>query len=816
MIDGTGQSDRFPQALAPGWFMVDELRFEQLLTMSAGFADALDFVDVDGRRQGRWGEAFAADETVLLAQILDVDAMRLQARFAESSEHAPVNYLARQVIRLIREIDRWLKAVNGRPRPVNAAVAQCIVQLIRESLADEAEWVLQKFEDSRLLGPLAARTAASLDECWMAGDFGLPERACHLERDHLRAAHGALTRAVLRVQSVARGELALSLQSGSHAPAAALLIAFLKVFELVQQRINRFGERRIDFYYRRVLRMTPRGCTAGRVHLLIQRDQSSAREVMIPAGTRFIAGKDPAGRPIEFAADAALEVSKARVADLYTLRLERDPLISPECALNYITRASIDHIAGRDTAPPGAACNPWPLFGGAVRGSSAPEAGDARIGLAIGSSLLWLKEGDRTIRLKLEFAIPDGASAATEPGFAAGHSRSTFGRWLLAQDDSIDPDSMSTIAAVAQSLVHPNARKRAADPTGEAAHAAAAAATAAAALPPRGLVLDHLFDGLFAVSLTTSLGWYEVPHVVVTLLPHERGVQGVRLEMHLPPAVPAVIGATAALHDAEWPAGQPLIRLLVNRQSRIFPLSLFDDVPLAAVDIEVDVKGLREVTLSNQMGRLDATKPFAPFGPLPDTASYLVIGGPEVTGKVIDGLTLNITWAGLPPGPGGFADYYRGYGTGWHNAAFSSSLSLLKDGLWMAPAPADRARPLFASSGADESLMATSTIPVDHTALSSYWRAGDPAVGFDRGARGGFVKLQLVRPAGAFGHQAYPQLLTETVAESTVYTPGRTLHSGLPCAPPDFLRTQRLRRGGCGRRARAARSSLGTRADPSE
>ena len=69
MSDGTRQSQRLSALLAADALRADELRFEDLVAMCAGFGAALKFHDLDNRPAGTWGALFDADESLVLARI---------------------------------------------------------------------------------------------------------------------------------------------------------------------------------------------------------------------------------------------------------------------------------------------------------------------------------------------------------------------------------------------------------------------------------------------------------------------------------------------------------------------------------------------------------------------------------------------------------------------------------------------------------------------------------------------------------------------------------------------------------------------------
>ncbi len=108
------------------------------------------------------------------------------------------------------------------------------------------------------------------------------------------------------------------------------------------------------------------------------------RSISAPARASW-AAKDAQGRALAFAADTALTVTDTAVAMLCSLRVARDPSISPEREFDYPTRIQVETPP---LLPPEAAYAErapwWPPLGGAVRDSAA-QAHDARLGFAIAS-----------------------------------------------------------------------------------------------------------------------------------------------------------------------------------------------------------------------------------------------------------------------------------------------------------------------------------------------------------------------------------------------------------------------------------------------
>ncbi|WP_431104054.1 hypothetical protein [Roseateles noduli] len=797
MSTGTEQRERFPMALAPGYFRPDDLDFEQRVEMTAQLARHLRFIDLDDHDAGDWSSLFATDPTLVMARIAAVDPWPLQQRFGREVDSAPLPQLARQVLTLAGWLDLWWRALAGIHDTAPRVLRERIHLLVDQQLAADLRWVERRFlqGEDKQDAPAAPRPPGpverELSRMWhrqISEEPSVDPDAEREDRERLRERFFAFLSAVDDVRRLARELLPDSIATANHEPAAALLVAFLKVCETAQREVNRFPARHTAFYYRDCLGFDLAPSRADTVYLACQRDLRAPGDVHVPAGTAFDAGKDAAGRPVRFVSEGPLTVTDARVETLRTLRLERDRLIAPERDLNYVTRAKVAQpVADGRTV--------WPLFGAA--GGAGAE--DARIGLAIASPLLLLREGEREIRVILRQtssgAAPDlrGLRDAVLRAKTADAFRDAFGdlvpQWLLAAGDTRPASTMTTTATTAPGTgagtgpaaadaPAPSSDDRSADfrhdlrdtdwiSMRNAAHRLLGEGLPAmfdgSGSPNRALIFDRLLQGAFRLSLSTAAGWWTVE----SRLDRAAGA-GLSLLIRLRADAPAITGCDPAVHGAEWPTRLPVLRLEVATQGRLYPYSLLARLPLAEVDLRVCVRGVREVRLANNLGPLDPTKAFAPFGPLPGLSSYLVVGSPEAARKTLDRLSLDIEWGGLPLEPGGFDTHYAGYGgtagKELRQGQFSTEIAWLRDSQWQACANRSAQQPLFAGANAAGELIATQHIEIDPGSVRKLSRATDEDWSTMPMPRNGLCRLQLSGPRAAFGHAAYPVELAATVA----------------------------------------------------
>lgn len=931
---GTEQRQRIPATLADTHVGVDERGLPDFVDAGAAFARRLRFVEESGRADGRWDRWFDMDEAFVLARIAAVDPERLRAEFLRAVDAASVEGLVLRVVAAARRIDGWYRALEPMDSPPAMNVCAQIRRYVERRLGGELAWaVAQVPANADAAGALQA-----MSPLWTRATNAPARRMNGGALGGARAVFFAFLDATARVRARAIEALEVSLQGDRHEPSSALFLAFVKLYGVVQARLNGFTARHTDFYYRDCLRMAPRAAEPDSVHLACLRVPGATGDVVIAPGTPFQLGRDGGGRDVVYLADDRLVLTDAAVTALCTLRLERDPLISPERDLGYVTRAKSRVIEVQPPATPPAVPPHWPLFGGSATRAGEGDAADAELGLAIASPLLLLGEGSREIRIGLVFehaadrdtgaADAIAAFAKTAPGTPDGALRDVLGKVFerLARIDGDDPVAARACAEAAaprlavkallrrlaalrpeeiervraqagdgltlESWVPLPGRARAAVrrklrallgrgtvlrfagtapgdddivlraggrdvlPGGAAAQRGALPASVlygeyllecllhttaeapffrrfgrlfgrwmlvdphllgdeeiraikhalrriprrrvpprdprqrhrdAAASPertdvmsclrgPRRPVRDFLFNKLFFdfmdARLTGREGWFR-PGDGYLLGPEEgagaAGRRAVTLVYRLRPEDPAVVPYADAVHGGGWHTTEPVLRLRISQGLTLFPYSALEPVLVGQVGIDVAVTGGRDAVLHNQFGRLDPSKPFNPFGPMPARGAYLVFGSPELARKRVTDLDLRIEWAQLPDDDNGFASHYRGYDTTYDNRAFRAGLAILRDGRWEPHGDAGTEVPLFRAAAADGRLDSEVTLAVPPTDLSNHYRPLRPAEAaeefrFDLSARAGFFKVTLTQPADPFGHREYPALLTRVLS----------------------------------------------------
>jgi len=750
MREGLAQRTRLPAALEPHYIDVDELTQAQLMTLALHYGSLVSFATEAPRERWdrTWRDYFGDDETLVMAEILSLRVHRNRAAFDVLLDRAldglapgatpaprggsPTALLAAMVERL----ESWSAALLTRGSPAGidlgtliAGVLDTLPASLRSALAYRAarpEWNARR-DPPGLVAELGAM-------------LGLEPGGAPRD-DELRALcrtwFNQLAKAIEMVQRGAAQRLEQSLSSGVHDPGAGLLLAFVQMYGRAQAAANTLTERHLDFYYERVLRMQPRPAERDSTFLVFSPGAPGTRST-VPAGTAFLA---PAGRQLGelvFAPREELVVGDARLHALYTLFCERNPLTAPENAMwelrhhrpkSYPTAVRLASlpVPAPEQAVERANLVPRPLFGAPRTATAAAPGQAARLGFALASKVLEMREGERTVHVVLQL----GADRHADAG-----ARTLGGR--LAQ---LAPQMRESQAEV------------------------------------RYKVLRRMFT----LAVTGAGGWMAVPAYSVEFeAAGEGNGAGIHDALHIHFTLGHEAGPVApydpALHGPGVDGACPLLRFELNGEGYLYPYGLLRGLPMVRAQVDVKVRGHRSLVLYNQLGALSPAAPFQPFGPLPVHGAWLVAGSAETACKRLTAAELVFEWGGLPQVAGGLRAWYGGY-DGEPFRDVRCTVAALADGRWQPIETEVRTRPgqaLFAEAadGRRRAIAHSEVIdlgPVLHLArplAPARCAAGQPFA-WEPGASSGFFRLTLDSGEFAFGHRDYPYQLARVLARNS-------------------------------------------------
>lgn len=270
----------------------------------------------------------------------------------------------------------------------------------------------------------------------------------------------------------------------------------------------------------------------------------------------------------------------------------------------------------------------------------------------------------------------------------------------------------------------------------------------------RDETLFKMLHDAFLLRVSTAGGEQSVGNFHIRL---EEG-EGLRLTFLLGEDFPAV----APPEGEELPA----LRLVMNTAAWLFPYSWARQMLIRSVRIEVNVTGLRDIHIYNELGRVDVRQPFVPFGTMGDKGAWLAFGSYEMACKPVCSVDFRFNWQHLPTCYGGLKEYYDTYGAGIDNRSFAGRIDQLRNREWK---PLDASDPvyLFRTSGSsvpakEDPLVGKTRIrfPLSETAVLPFGREEAYRLG---DVRSGFYRLVLTSPEMGFGEHEYRRLFAEVM-----------------------------------------------------
>ena len=195
-----------------------------------------------------------------------------------------------------------------------------------------------------------------------------------------------------------------------HEPHLGLLFSFLELFKYFQGDLNKLTEKHLDFFYRQVLKIKSRPHRPDHAHLVLE-IAKHLDEHLLASGTLFKDGKDANGSDVFFKLKDEIIIDKARVESLRTLYLNQNQIegeTSKKTIIEGLYMAKPANSAdGQGLAFPKGQTPNWSTLGSKESKINAPGKTiaaahpHARIGLVLGSPVLFLQEGKREINLKI-------------------------------------------------------------------------------------------------------------------------------------------------------------------------------------------------------------------------------------------------------------------------------------------------------------------------------------------------------------------------------------------------------------------------------
>lgn len=401
---GSFQNKRLSDLLTNEYIQVDERGLAELVLALKAYAENVNYYDLDGQVNGSWLDLLLSNDSVLYATTSAVNLAALKNDFYDQKSSGQLAVIQKN-LQHITWINNWFSNI----RKINTADGQQFSiktkNVIKCSLTDCINDLLRFYKgydsSDRILNELD-------DELWSIDENSLQQDSHGINHDKLKTDERLteIFNTILNVLSFLKHESSIILQKSltrqNHNPASSLVLSFLLAYKQSQQKMNDFSARLLEFYYTDIQKN--RCYSGGGDKAILVCDLNPENDpVVIPEGSRFIAGKTADLEDIIYVNSQQTVISGVKLGALKTLFLQRHLLVSPENFTQSVTAIrSSDVLNHFDDAEDS---NGHSLFGYDDGCSGVTQGVNSDIGLVISSRLLELKQGQRSI--KLEFKIND-------------------------------------------------------------------------------------------------------------------------------------------------------------------------------------------------------------------------------------------------------------------------------------------------------------------------------------------------------------------------------------------------------------------------
>ncbi len=231
-----------------------------------------------------------------------------------------------------------------------------------------------------------------------------------------------------------------------------------------------------------------------------------------------------------------------------------------------------------------------------------------------------------------------------------------------------------------------------------------------ASSPPNVDALRSHFEAGFEVKLSSDKDWIiaKVSSVVVTVSNSSPNLRTITLNCEIANGEPAIVPYNPTVLTGGYDTLAPVMRWETLATANALISLALSEATVQSAQIKVDVSGMKNVNLENDHGKLDASKPFFPFGPVPKIGSSFYIGADEALQKKVTAASLSINWKSPPSS---LKNHYQAYDAlkNRENNAYTAQFQILRNGIFQDLTASPKA--LFSSPDATAQITIDSSSP---------------------------------------------------------------------------------------------------------
>lgn len=416
--EGLDRLSRELESLSPDFAPVDDRSMEDLMLFAKRYAAFLNYKNLENTNDGTWEDLMKKDISVVLAILLSIDVFKLSdyikllikktklaiAANDETEAKRQFKYLFDLIFTLAHTVDEQCTYLKDEPE------YQKEIKSVIETKLNGPFSKLHNFKkDNQDIILMSNKTDASAPIVTINSrgtiqwtNFSITveklkitipgttpvEKISHvinhnLFKNQINQLLGGIS-SILK-QSELLFQKSLS-EYPKHEAHYALYLTFLKLFKNAQTSLNQYTKKHLDFYFKDVLRIKNQEPKPDKAHLVLGL-QKHVEQHLLTKGTLFKGGKDDLGNERFYSLTENVVFNQAQVSEIKAFQMHDQNLLSFQKANSLDGNGA--EFEGEDKS--------WSAFG--IK-QAEPTS---EVGFAIASNLLFLKEGHRTIEIKITF-----------------------------------------------------------------------------------------------------------------------------------------------------------------------------------------------------------------------------------------------------------------------------------------------------------------------------------------------------------------------------------------------------------------------------
>ena len=571
-------------------------------------------------------------------------------------------------------------------------------------------------------------------------------------------------------------------------PHYALFQAFLELFKIAQEDLNTLTRRHLEYFYQDVLRLREKSPVPDQVFVILELARHvSEKGHLIKKGTRLKAGVDALDNNVTYITTDDIVINKAQVASLKGLL--KDP-VSHRIYGSPMVNSSDGEGGEFETDT-----QSWRPFGDDSRTAAA-------VGFSVASPILGLKEGTRTIKIKVEFEKFTSAQIAGLKDLTPAVLNQLFLTYFSGEEAWITPTEPEEIPVteydkvvegrIVSFLNQTNDWKDIASkephdgPIHDAPYSGkgdqvrdydVGETTAKEMIRYRDSMRDRQFNSLVDVRAVRGIGVDKIEDMKFSFRNTFKDTvfdfsnNTLTLTRTIAKDQEPIVGYNQKALLDPINTALPVAKVILNTDpDQEYIYDRLVGLKMKSVCVDVDVVGVRSLVVQNDQTVMDPAKTIQPFGIVPVLGSNFYVGNQEVFQKQLDYLKVNIDWYGLPTGEVtegsdtyyGFDGHYRNFVNRKTNTSFKARISVLDKKSWV---DIGENINLFADQDNIELDPARVLEFKDNTTLQAIERDEElePFTDFNISSRKGFLRFELT--GSDFAHKDFPPSFTRQVLQ---------------------------------------------------